>query len=166
MATTTSRHLPDVVRSGSVPLLLRTSSRERSAIHVGCVGVRFPKCSTHTQRSVLSTASWAPPNTAGLGRGLQCAFHLWRRRSRFMSRKNALNLTLAPASRHTRANMRSMGVARFRNVPVREHAALWRPNVSRGSLQPEHTASSNGRGAFAVGESLPMCPVSLVSLQS
>ena len=44
----------------------------------------------------------------------------------FMSRKNALNLTLAPASRQTLARTRSMGVARFRSlpVPVRGHAAL------------------------------------------
>ena len=56
----------------------------------------------------------------------------------FMSRKNALNLTLAPASRHTRANMNSVGEARFRNLPLREHVALWRPNGSRGALQPEH----------------------------
>ena len=73
----------------------------------------------------------------------------------FMSRKNALKLLLAPASRHTRADMRSVGEARFRNLPVRRHAALWRPSGSRGALQPEHTASSRGREAGAFPEATP-----------
>ena len=71
----------------------------------------------------------------------------------FMSCKNALNLTLAPASRHTRANMRSVGEARFRNLPVWGQAALWRPDGSRRALQPEHTASSMGRGSWSLSRS-------------
>ena len=71
----------------------------------------------------------------------------------FMSLRNTLQRTRAPPSRHTRTNMRSIGVARFLSLPVRAHAALWRPRGSGGAWQPEHTASSTGSGSWSLSSS-------------
>ena len=57
----------------------------------------------------------------------------------FMSRKNALNLTLAHASRQTLDRTRSMGVARFRSLPVRGHASLCSLQWIRGLWEPLQT---------------------------
>ena len=56
-----------------------------------------------------------------------------------MSRKSALNLIRAPASRKIRAKTRSVGVALFFTLPVLVHAAL-----CRGSPQPLQRASGTG----------------------
>ena len=101
------------------------------------LGVAHQNLTTQTHLRVTSTASWQV-----LGEDFDA--------SMLTSLKNALNLTLAPATRQTRANMRSVEVARFWRVPVRGQAALCRPNGSSRELHPKHTASSTGRGSCGV----------------
>ena len=43
--------------------------------------------------------------------------------------------------------------ARFLSLPVRVHAARWRPRGSRGAWQPEHAASSTGSGSWSLSNS-------------
>ena len=59
----------------------------------------------------------------------------------FMSRRYASKRTRAPASRHTRASTRSVGVTRFFTRPPSVHAALWRPRTSRALWHPSQVAS-------------------------
>ena len=50
----------------------------------------------------------------------------------FMSLSMVLNRTVAPASRHTRAKLRSVGQALVRSLPDLPQAALCLPSVSKG----------------------------------
>ena len=63
----------------------------------------------------------------------------------FVSRRYALNLTRAPAfCKFSPASFRWVWPACVSSVRV--HAALWRPQGSRGSRQPSHTALVMGNG--------------------
>ena len=83
-------------------------------------------------RSVMSTASWAPwckgkPDaTTSMARWSV----VWT--ATFMSCSRQLHLTMAPASRHTRAMVCSVGKALERNLPDLGHAPLCRPSLSNG----------------------------------
>ena len=145
MPTTTSLQRREATSSGylaSLSLLAFNSTAPSTSAALRCGSPARVK----TQRSVMSTASCAPPK-----HGRSCAKTSMRLPSlaatpTFMSRRYASKRTRAPASRHTGANTLSVGVARFFTRPLSVHAALWRPRASRALWHPSHVASVTGRG--------------------
>ena len=81
-----------------------------------------------------------------------CACHR-RRGHPDSSFKSALHLARAPASRQTRANMRSVRVAHFRTRPDLFHAARCGPCGSKGSWHPLQMASVIGSGKVSFSKS-------------
>ena len=99
-----------------------------------------------TRLSVMSTASWVPPKHGRSWAKTSMRRSSLARTHTFMSLRNALYLTRAPTSLQIRANMRSVGVARFLSRPVLGQAARWCPFRSRSSWHPLHRASVTGNG--------------------
>ena len=126
----------------------RVTRKDRARIDVQGLQYRngFNGCGSpeldNTHLSVMSTASRAPPKHGKSWARTSMPLASRAVTPMFISLRNALNLTLAPASQQTRANIRWMGVARFRSLPVSGQAALCRPNGSSWELHPKHTASS------------------------
>ena len=86
-------------------------------------------------RTVMSTANWAPWFISNPEANTSVARSSVAGTLMFMSRNLAFSLTVAPASRHTRASVRSVGSARERRRPERGHAALCCPRQSRAPPQ-------------------------------
>ena len=131
MPRTTSRHRRLWRSSGYVRSFLRRASI--NAVPAYCPALRRGCPSLVSgETMVVSTASWAPPQT---GRpfaitSMRRSFCRWMW-SRFKSVSRVLVVTRAPASRHMRAVARSKVVLRFRRIPDCAHAARWSPKVSR-----------------------------------
>ena len=96
-------------------------------------------------RTAMSTASCAPWFNSRPEASTSIARSSVAGTSMFMSRSFAFNLTVAPASRHTRARVRSVGSALERRRPERGHAARCCPRQSRGAPHT-HLASVIERG--------------------
>ena len=135
MPTTTSLQRREATSSGYLASLFvlafkSTTPSTSAALRCGSLA------RVNTQRSVMSTASCAPQQ-----HGRSCAktsmrLLSWAATPTFMSRRFASKRTRAPASRQTRANTLSVGVARFFTRPLSVHAALWRPRASKALWHP------------------------------
>ena len=127
MPRTTRRQRRLRMSSGYVRSFLRRASI--SAVAAYCPALRRG-CPSRVrgETMVVSTASWAPPQT-----GRPFAITSMRRSSclwmwsRFKSVSKVFVVTRAPASRQMRAAARSRGVLRFRRIPDCAHAARWSP---------------------------------------
>ena len=71
--------------------------------------------------------------------------------ARSMSRSSALHRTVAPASRHTLASVRSGAETRFLSLRERLHAARWRPLLSSG-VPHSHRASTTCKSSLALSK--------------
>ena len=97
---------------------------------------RAPQCDVHHKLGPTKHGrSWAKTS---MRRSSLAGTHT------FMSLRNALHLTRAPASLQIRANMRSVGVARFLSRPILGQAA--RCPFRSSSWHPLHRASVTGSG--------------------
>ena len=85
-----------------------------------------------TLRNVMSATNLQ--RAGGLELELRCVLHRPQGPPTFMSRRNALYRPLAPSPRKIRAKVRSVGVALFFNLPVREQ----RCSVVPTNVQEQH----------------------------
>ena len=130
IATTTRQHRLLATSSADFASLSLLARTRMAPFECAAHGWRRPSTEV-ALRSVTSTDNWAPWCSGNLDATTSMVRWSPAGTTTFMSLNLTFTRTVAPASQHTRARMRSGAVALLRSRPERGHAARCRPSGSK-----------------------------------